>query len=474
MKRAVSVFLLLLSVTFLACAPPRGSVPVPVHPDQLTFEPLVFKIPEVERIVLPNGMRLYFREDRELPLIQVTAMAEAGSISDPVEKTGLGSLFAATMRSGGAGLLNPAELDEALARLAADLSVSTDTYATSVQLSLRATDLPDGLAILADLLRHPTFDPARLDLARKQMVEGIRRQNDHPGTVASNALMRAIYGEHPLGRTPTEESVAAITRDDLVDFHRHYFHPNNMWLAVSGDIDKADLMRELEGVFGDWEQGEFPRQEIPPVTAVPRPVALVDERNIPQTTILIGSLGIDKDNPDLHAVRVMNYILGGGGFNARLMQEIRSNRGLAYSVYSYYQVGRRLPGPFVAGSETKSSSTGEVVSEMKRMMAEMRNSHVSEAELRLARESLVNSFVFGFTDAHAVVTQTMRLDFYDYPPDYLETYRDRVAEVSAEDVLRAARRHLRPEDMTVVLVGDAAVFNPDSIGLPWEPITLER
>jgi zinc protease len=473
-----SLFLLLaLAALLVSCARPSAVTPgLPSRPEQLTFAPLTFQVPEVEKMILPNGIRLYFREDRELPLVEITAMVEAGSIGDPARKTGQGALFAASLRGGGAGDRSPAELDEYLARLAADLSVGTDTYATTFSMSLRASDLPDGLAVLEDLLRRPGFEPTRLEISRRQMLEGIRRQDDNPDSVASRALMRAIYGDHPLGRTPTVDTVAAISRADLLDFHQRYFHPNNVWLSISGDVDRQELLRMLERVFGDWMQKPLAPEPIPLVAAVPKAKVLVGNRDIPQTTILLGAIGIDKDDPDLYAVRVMNYILGGGGFNSRLMREVRSDRGLAYSVYSSYQVGRRLPGPFVAGSETRSAATVTVVQLMKEQMRNMRSQPVTSEELRLAKDSLVNSFVFAFTDSHEIVAQTMRLDFYHYPPDYLQRYRDRVAAVTAEDVLQAARKHLRPDDLTVVLVGQAEAFGTDlaELGLPREEIPRER
>jgi len=455
-----------------ACAPLQKDL----RPDQLTFPPLVFHVPEVETVELSNGIRLYLKEDLEIPLVQMTAMLGAGSIGDPATRTGLGSLFASTLRTGGAGDLRPDDLDHRLEQLAANLSVATDPYATTIDLSLLAGDLETGLAILADLLRRQAFAPERLELARKQMIEGIRRQNDEPGEIASRALMRALYGEHPLGRTPTVATASAVGRDDLLDFHRRYFHPNNLWLAVSGDFDRTELLALVERTLGDWSRAQFAPQTIPPVTATAAPLVLVGQKAIPQTTILMGELGIDKDAPDLHAVRVMNYILGGGGFNSRLMREVRSNRGLAYSVYSYFQVGRRLPGPFVAGAETKSASTIEVVQLMRQLMAEMRTQPVSAAELALARESLINSFVFGFTDSHEVVSQLLRLDFYGYPEGYLQTYRDRLAAVTAGDVLAAARQRLNPERQTLILVGDVNALDaaPSELGLPVTPIADEE
>jgi len=456
--------LLLLCLLLPACA----STPPAPRPDQLAFPPLVFHLPQVESLQLANGIRLFLRPDHELPLVQVTAMLDAGSIGEPAEKTGLGGLFAATLRTGGAGDRSPDQLERTLERMAANLGAATDTYATTVDLSAQAADLEAGMAILADLLRRPRFAEERLELARKQSLEGIRRQNDEPDAIAGRALARAIYGDHPLGRTPTVASVSAVSRADLLDFHRRYFHPNNLWLAVSGDFDRAELLALLERLFGDWPRGEFAPQTVPPVSAGGSAAVLVGQKDIPQTTVLIGESGIDKSAPDLHAVRVMNYILGGGGFNSRLMREVRSNRGLAYSVYSYFQVGRRLPGPFIAGCETKSASTLEVVRLMRDLMRQMREEKVTEDELALARESLVNSFVFAFTDSHEVVTQIMRLAFYDYPRDYLESYRDRVAAVSAEDVLRAARERLHPERQTIVLVGDVAAFDapPAELALP--------
>ena len=475
MQRPISAvpFVFLAFVLFFsACAPTHREL----RPDQLEFDPLVFHVPQVDLIELPNGIRLYLKEDPELPLVQVTAMVGAGSIGEAGEKTGLGSLFAAALRTGGAGGYSPDELDQILERQAANLSAATGTYATTIDLSVQASDLPLGLAVISDLLRRPGFAPERMELARKQIIEGIRRQNDLPSSIASRALSRAIYGDHPLGRTPTVESVSAITRDDLVEFHSSYFHPNNTWFAVSGDFDRETLLSLLNQHFGEWPRAGFSPQSIPPVQESPAPKVLAGVKDVPQTTILIGELGIDKSDPDLHAVRVMNYILGGGGFNSRLMREIRSNRGLAYSVYSYYQVGRRLPGPFIAGGETKSSSTMDVVETMRRIMAQMREEPVTDAELELAKESLINSFVFAFTDTHDVVTQIMRLDFYEYPEGYLESFRDRVAAVSKEDVLRVAREHLNPERQKIVLVGDRSAFNEslEALGIPVETVPVEE
>lgn len=476
--RRLSSLLLLSLLVLTACQggkPPAVPpiVPAPsIRPDQVASPPLVFKVPVVETLRLPNGIRLYLKEDHELPLVEVTVMVGAGDIGDAAEKVGQGDLLAATLRSGGAGKRTPAEVDELLEQLAADFSVSMDSYATTLSLSLQSADLETGMALLAETLRRPGFATERLELARRQQLEGVRRQNDVPGAVAARALAKAVYGDHPLGRSPTEATLTAVSRDDLLQFHGRYFHPDNTWLAISGDFDRIRLLTLLLDTLGDWPTEPFAAQVIPAVTAPPRPVVLLADRDLPQTVIQFGQLGIDKSAPDLEAVRVMNYILGGGGFNSRLMREVRSNRGLAYSVHSYFQVGRRLPGPFIAQSETKSSSTIEVVQLMRQLMTEMRDQPVTDAELQLAQESLVNSFVFAFNNSHEVVTQAQRLDFYGYPADYLSGYRDRVMAVTAAKVQAAARERLQPEAMTLVLVGSAKDFAAPaaSLGLPVEAI----
>ncbi|HKK01833.1 MAG TPA: pitrilysin family protein, partial [Desulfuromonadales bacterium] len=336
-------------------------------------------------------------------------------------------------------------------------------------------DLPAALDLLAAMMRSPAFDPERLETARLEAIERVRRQNDEPHKIASRILMHAIYGDHPLGRTPTVASLNAVSRDDLLAFARRYLHPNNLWLAISGDFDTPRLRKQLGRAFSGWASQQFAPQPLPPVASAASPLVLVVSKALPQTTIFLGELGIDKSSPDLYALRVMNYILGGGGFNSHLMREIRSNRGLAYSVYSQFEIGRRLPGPFVAVCETKSGSTLQVVRLMRQAEERMRQTPVAAQELKLAKESLVNSFVFAFAESRMVTNLAMRLDFYGYPSDYLQRYRDRIEAVTAADVQRVARSYLHPDRQTFVLVGDPEKFdaNPATLGLPVKTLDVK-
>lgn len=468
----IRVILCCLTVLLVGCAQPVTTQQV--RPDQLSFPELKFSFPEVEKQQLSNGMKLYLKQDHELPLVDMTLMIGGGSIEDPLDKTGLSQLFAATLETGGAGDMSPLELEAELEAMAAQLSVSSSSYQITVNLSLHQQDLQRGIEILADLLRRPRFDKERMELARKQLLESIHRQNDDPGLLAARLLSEAVYPQHPFGSTPQVTVVENFTREDLLQAQQRCLQPDNIWVAVSGAVEKDNIVTLLNQNFADWQATEQATIQLPKLPPAPTGRVLVAEKDIPQTSIMLGHPGIDKDNPDLFALRVANYILGGGGFNSRMMREIRSNRGLTYSVYSYFKIGRRLPELFIAGSETKCESTAEVVTLMQQLIEQIREQPVSVAELDLAKQSLINSFIFAFSDTHSIVSRKVRLDFFDYPHNYLETYRENVAAVTIEDVQRVARQYLHPDKLQIVLVGDSKTFSGDleSFGLPVERVNL--
>lgn len=462
--------LLACGLLLAACAPA-----LPQRPEELAYPPIEFRIPPVERFELANGVRVYLREDSELPLVQVTAMVGTGSLAVSSERTGFDDLFAETLRAGGTASRPAARLEEQLAQLAADLSCSMGPYATQLGLSVRRGDLAEGAAILAELLRRPAFAGDKLELARRSAQEAVRRRNDDPGEIASRLLMAALYPAHPLGMSPTHASLAAVTRDHLLAFHREHFAPENLWLAVSGDVNRAELQPLLEKLFGDWSRGNAVAATLPPLTPLEAGLLQVVAKDVPQATIMLGDLGLTKDNPDQYPARVLNFILGGGDFNSRLMREIRSDRGLAYSAWSQFQIGRRFPGPVMAGTETKNASAVEALGLIRKIMNDLRDRPVEAEELRTARDSLVNSFVFSFADSHAVVAQRMQLDFYGYPADYLERYQERIAAVTVEDVQRVARQYLRPERQQIVIVGapEETGATLESFGLPVRRLKAE-
>ncbi|MFO7578310.1 MAG: pitrilysin family protein [Pelovirga sp.] len=450
-------FLGLQCLALLCVAASAFAEPVK-HPGDIDFPPLELEFPSISEHRTTHGMRIYLKEDDELPLVNISVMVRGGSIQDPLDKAGLSELFAQTLETGGAGELSPQVLEEELDRMAAQLTVTSSTYSYQVDLSIHQRDLQRGLEILTGLLRQPAFDGARFELARQRLLQAIHRRNDNPADIAGRYLAAAVNPGHPLAAEPTEAGINSITIADLEALHERFFRPARLWWAVSGDIDEQSLLEQIERLFGDWQADAVALAELPPLPAATTGRAYLVDKKLPQTTILLGHRGISKDNPDMLAVRVANHILGGGGFNSRLMREIRSNRGLAYSIYSQLQPGRHLPELFFISGETKNETAVEVVELALQIIREMIDQPVSAAELDLARNSLVNSFIFAFEHTHAVVTQKVRLDFYDYPADYLQSYQSRLKALTVADIQRVARTYFDPAALQVVLVGDSTIY----------------
>lgn len=446
-----------LILTLLSCGTAWSEEPA--DPRNMSFPPLHYTIPKSERVVLSNGTPVYLLQDRELPIVTISAMIRTGSVYDPPAKSGLAALTGSLLRGGGTVGLTPRELDDQLEFMASAVESDFGSDSGSVTMTSLTKNLPRSLELFGEILFRPRFDEKRFQVARQQALEGIRRQNDDPKEVGDRELIRALYAGHPLGHVPTAATVQAVTRNDLLDFHRRFVRPDNLIITVAGDFNRQQILDQLNRLMASSPAA--PRQplpQIPPVPANFKAEVLHAHKELNQTVIRLGHLGISKDDPDLYAVRVLDFILG-GSFTSRLMMEIRTNQGLAYNVGSHFDVGRRFTGSFIAETETRAETTAKTIGLMTAIIDGIRTEPVSEQELKLAKDSIINSFLFGFTSPATIVMQQARLEFYGYPPDYLDRYRERIAAVSREDVLRAARRHLHPEAFKLVVVGDEKTFD---------------
>ena len=431
--------------------------------EELTYEPIEFKPPVPEKRTLSNGIKLYLIEDHELPLFSIRGLIKTGDIYDPADKVGLSSIFASVMRTGGTVSREPDALNEELETMAASVEVSMSREYGTVRLSTLAEDIEKGLEIFADVLRNPAFREDKLELRKQQSIERIRRRNDNPIQLAWRNFSALLYGkDHPFGWYTEMEGIESITVDDLKAFHAKYYHPNNLMLAVTGDFDTETLIAQLEKVFEGWEPAEISFPEVPTVDATPKPSVNYIFKDLPQTSMLIGHFGIKRtpDFPDFFALRVMNDILGESGFTSRLMLEVREKAGLAYMVGSimpttYYT----NPGEWFAYSQTRTEKTAETIALIIDVVKGLRDALVPEDELQRTKDSLINSFVFGFESSSQIAFQQMMLDYRGYAPDFLETYTKNIAKVTAEDVQAVAQRYLHPDALTIVTVGNKTNFD---------------
>lgn len=426
------------------------------NPRTMTFKPVEFSPPEPERVVLENGMVVYLLEDHELPLITITASMRTGSWLDPSDKVGLAAMTGSVMRTGGGGGLSAEQVDEELEQFAGDVSISIGKQSGSASLDVLSKDLKRGLHIFAGLIRAPAFDPARVELAKLQAIEGIRRRQDSPGSIVSREFVKMLYGaEHPTARESSIDSVKRLTREDLVVFHRNSIHPNGMILGVTGDFKKDEMLVSLRDVFGDWKKGTVPELKIVdvPESEASRPVVRFINKETSQTHLRVGHLSIKESDPDYVPLAIANDILGGSSFRSRLFNDVRTNRGLAYSVGSRLNTGVHDQGVWLMRAETKLASTQEVIGRFMVNIERMRTELVSDAELAEAKEAYVNSFVFSFSSPSAIVSRLIELEYDGLPKDFLQQLRDKVVKLSKEDILAAAKKHLHLDRLKIVAVG---------------------
>ncbi len=423
--------------------------------EELQYPPLPeLVIPKPERVVFDNGMVVLLMEDHELPLVSVTALIRTGSRLEPRDKTGLASLTGTVLRSGGTQRRSGDELDEYLEGKAAMIETGIGDTSGSASMSSLAEDFPEVLKVFAEVLRTPKFAENKLQIAKNQTMAGISRQNDNPDGIVSREYKKLVYGDaSPYTWVPTYASIGSITREDMIQWHRTYFHPNRMILGVSGDFRKAETLALLKQVFGDWPKG-------PPVTDGPAfvqdqvkaGVYYIEKNDMTQAKIAMGHLGIRRDHPDYFPLVVVNQILS-GSFGARLFSNVRSKQGLAYDVHGGVGFNWDFPGMAILSMSTKTQTTGRGIDALIAEAQNMVANPPDEEEVAKAKASILNSFVFSVDSPSKVLGKYLTYEYYGYPSTWLARFRQGIEKVATADVRRAAQSHLRPKEFAILVVG---------------------
>jgi predicted Zn-dependent peptidase len=472
MKKSLSLTILLIALLAAAVmAADVGDV------EKLKFPKLnEIKTPDVERITLDNGIRLYLLEDKSLPLFNVNARINCGSYLDPVEKIGLASMCGNVMRTGGTSKWTGDQIDELLEGIGGMVETNIGTTSGSAFVNVLSEYSDVGLEVMAEVLRRPKFDEDKIDLAKVQNRTGISRRNDEVGTVARREYAKQIYGkDSPYARHPEYATIDAINRDDLVNFHQKYFQPQNIQIAIWGDIDKAVILEKVKQYFGDWEKGTTVTPALPKVDYDWRSkVYYVEKKDAKQSYVRVGHLGGMTTDQDYADRIVMNSILG-GGFGSRIMDAVRTKMGLAYSTGGRFISNNAYPGYFFAVASTGPENTVKATREMIKQIKSMQTDLPTEVEMDKGKSGYLNSFVFNFDSKREVVGRMMTYDFYGLPEDFLQQEKNRIENVTPEDVMAAAKNNLKPDQMIVLVAGNAEEFDLplDSLGLgPAEKIDI--
>jgi len=429
------------------------------HPRELAEPaPLAFKPVKPVEFTLANGITVFFLEDRELPLVTINGFLRGGSLYEPQEKAGLAGLVGTVLRSGGPALMHGDAMDAELEFLAATVETGGGTEFMTVSTNCLKKDLTRVTEILASVLRSPAFAQEKIDLAKNQMKEGIRRRWDQPAQGAGMLFAEQVYGETAYGRRVTYKTLNAITRDNLIAFHKKHYVPGNLFLAVSGDLSKEEANALLTKAFDGWKGEKIDLPDVPSLTEKSDGTVYYAYKETPQANVVLGHLGVRRNNPDEITLEVMNDIFGGGGFTARLMKEIRSNRGLTYGIYGGVFEGKDR-GVFRIASQLKADKSVEAVALVKEMIKDLQTNPVTEEELALSKKSLANSFVFRFDAKERIPGMYLQMKLEGYPVDYYDTYLERLKKVTREDILAAAKKYMDLEKMIVVVVGDEKKFD---------------
>jgi len=291
---------------------------------------------------------------------------------------------------------------------------------------------------------------------RKAVIKSsIIQQKEEPGAIASKAFAKAVFGEHPYGwpAEGTEETLEVITRKDIIDFHKAYYLPNNAIMAVAGDISRDELKALFAKYFSGWEKKEAAEKPLPsPISVTERKIVRIN-KDITQANIILGHAGIKREDPDYYAVLVMNYILGGGGFASRLMDNIRDNKGLSYDVHSSFSANK-YTGSFQVGLQTKNQSANTAIDEVLKEMNRIKTEPVADRELSDAKAYLTGSFPLRIDSNSKIAGLLVSVEYYNLGLDYVEKYKKTISEVSKNDVLRVANKYLNTKDYVLVIVGD--------------------
>jgi zinc protease len=330
-------------------------------------------------------------------------------------------------------------------------------------------DADRGLTLLADVLQNPKFPDDKIELAKIAQRDAISRRNDDPASIAFREFDRIVYGKDTAyGHIAEYKTIKTISRDDIVNFHKQFFQPESVILGVWGDFASNDLRAVIERAFGGWQRGGHPKPAVPEVDPAARDrrgIHFINKEDVNQSWVLIGGLGGKRNDPDFYALTVMSYVLG-GGFASRLFNQVRSNQGLAYSVFSGWNAEWDHPGTFSATGGTKSETTVQMVNSIRNEIRMLAASGATDEEISRAKDAILKGFAFEFDSTGKVIRRIMAYEYYGYPSDYLQSYVANIGKVTKEDVQRVARQALDTDKFITLVLGNQKSFDKalDTLG----------
>lgn len=453
--------LCLLAVFVVSCAGSEKTAESDMQKTQQPYENMEFpelnefQKPEVETFTTENGIKFFLVEDHELPLVDVSVNVRTGGVLVPNEKAGLASVTGTVIRSGGTENIPADSLNQLLENRAASMETSIGFTSGSASMNVLKEDFDKLLPVFIDVLTNPAFPEEKIQLAKKQQKTNISRRNDNTQQIGYRVFDKLIYGENSVyGRTREYATINNITREDLINFHDKHFVGQNMMVGVVGDFKPSEMKEKLKNTFGNISGNSETDLEFPKVDYNwESSINFVEKSDVNQSFVLLGHLSGLRDNPDYAKIRVMNRVLS-GGFSGRLMQKVRTEMGLAYSVFGQYEMNSFYPGTFFAGVQTKSSTTAEAIDAIIEQIERLQNEKVTKKELQDTKDQILNSAVFQYDSYEQVLGQQMSYEYRGLPDDAFEQYIEGVKNTTIQDVQEVAKEYLNPDKLQILVVGN--------------------
>ena len=427
--------------------------PAPSFSAQTTDE---IALPKIESKVLDNGMKVMVIERHDLPIVAFRLILKTGAAYDPKEKAGLGNLTAGLLTKGTSSRTAPQIAGE-IDFVGGGLGAGAGLDVTYVTCRVMSKYFDTGLDLLSDIVLNPTFTEDEVKRLRRQTLAGIIQKKDDPNTVLEEKFDYFLFVDHPYAQASSgdEKTVAAITREDIVDFHKTYYVPNNVILAVVGDVKAGEVLQKVEAKFKNWQSKPLPDVKFAsPPKIKGYQMLLVDKPDLTQAYIKLGHLGLAKKDPDEFPCKEMNYILGGGGFASRLVAKVRVEKGLTYGVDSQFDLNRD-PGAFAVTMSTQTDSALAAIAAILDELKRIREAEVTPKELNDTKSFYTGYYPLRFETAEQVATQVLDTEIYGTGLDYIKNYRKNIKQVTPAEVLQAARKHIDPDNLKIVVVGNA-------------------